>query len=123
MKTDAGYSIIDLAQKETIDLLYDKVEPLYGRFLLVLKKKEEKKHSYSLSSNSMINQYGVIDFTGAIIFEPDYYEITTLNEEPESDDEEEDDYYGEHSYEEDSPIWNTIDSYEESGSYTEYTES
>lgn len=110
VKTEVGYSIIDIATKETIDLQFDKVWPLYGRFLLVLRKKENKKSSsnyYGLGRESTINQYGIIDLSGAIVFEPDYYEITTLNEEPESDDEEEEDHYEDdnHSYEDDSPSY------------------
>lgn len=110
VKTDAGYSIIDIVTKETIDLQYDKVSPLYGNFLLVLKKKENKKSSsylYGLGRESMEYLYGVIDLTGSVVFAPDYYEITTLNEEPESDEEEEDDDYEDdnHSYEDDSPSY------------------
>ena len=109
VKTDAGYSIIDIVKKDTIDLQYDEVKPLYGQFLLVLKKKEEKKsstYSYGLGRESMIDQYGVIDLMGAIVFDPDYDEISTLEAGPESDEDDLDFYEGEdYISEDDSPSY------------------
>ena len=109
-KLDTGYFIIDLINKESIEVKYDDVSKLNDDYLLVLKKKPQtdvERFSYGYRSQKPINYYGVIDLKGKVVIDAIFSEISINNPNPEKEEDEEIDSFNEldNSYYEDTPSY------------------